>query len=58
MRIDSNTLTTLRFDSPMGGMRLAATAHGLAGAWFEGQRHWPDTDGWRDAPGDPVLQAA
>ncbi len=58
MKIDSQTITTLRFDSPMGGMRLAATTHGLAGAWFEGQRHWPATDSWRETQDDAVLQTA
>ena len=24
-------------------MTLAATDAGLAGVWFDGQRHWPDT---------------
>jgi methylated-DNA-[protein]-cysteine S-methyltransferase len=28
-------------DTPLGRMRLAATARGLSGAWFEGQRHHP-----------------
>ena len=27
-------------------MTLAATGRGLCGAWFEGQRHYPDTTGW------------
>jgi methylated-DNA-[protein]-cysteine S-methyltransferase len=28
-------------ESPLGLMRLAATAHGLAGLWFDGQAHHP-----------------
>ncbi len=28
-------------DSPLGPMRLAATAQGLAGLWFDGQAHHP-----------------
>ncbi len=30
-----------RVDSPLGPLTLAATAQGLAGAWFDGQRHHP-----------------
>ena len=47
-----------RYDSPLGAMIVAATDTGLAGLWFEGQRHLPDTSGWPDAPGHPVLVAA
>jgi methylated-DNA-[protein]-cysteine S-methyltransferase len=28
--------------SPLGKIWLAATAHGLSGLWFEGQKHLPD----------------
>lgn len=47
-----------RVDSPLGLLTLAASAHGLRGAWFDGQRHHP---GPMDAPVDaahPLLQAA
>jgi len=37
--------------SPLGPLLLAATARGLAGAWFEGQAHHPGT---LDAPVDPA----
>jgi len=37
---------TSQMDSPLGLITLAATGHGLAGAWFEGQRHHPDTMTW------------
>ncbi len=30
-------------DTPLGHMRLVASADGLGGAWFEGQRHHPGT---------------
>lgn len=30
-----------RIDTPLGPMTAAATAHGLAGLWFDGQRHHP-----------------
>lgn len=30
-----------RFDSPLGPLTLAASEAGLAGAWFDGQKHHP-----------------
>lgn len=47
-----------RYDSPLGPMIVAATDAGLAGLWFEGQRHLPDSNGWAFAPGHPVLVEA
>lgn len=47
-----------RYLSPLGPMIVAATDSGLAGVWFEGQRHLPDSSGWPHAPGHPVLAAA
>ncbi|HSN31697.1 MAG TPA: methylated-DNA--[protein]-cysteine S-methyltransferase [Ideonella sp.] len=38
-----------RADTPLGPVTLAATAHGLAGVWFDGQAHHP---GALDAPVD------
>jgi methylated-DNA-[protein]-cysteine S-methyltransferase len=38
-------------DSPLGPLRLAATARGLAGLWFDAQAHHP---GPLDAPTDPA----
>jgi methylated-DNA-[protein]-cysteine S-methyltransferase len=32
--------------TPLGDMLLAASKAGLAGAWFEGQRHHPDASAW------------
>jgi methylated-DNA-[protein]-cysteine S-methyltransferase len=46
------------FESPLGTMLLAATDDGLAGVWFVGQRHSPDTRGWREDPAHPVLREA
>ena len=48
-------------DSPLGPISLAATEHGLAGMWFEPQRHMPDRTAWTLCPDiqqHPVLQAA
>jgi len=48
-----------RYDSPLGPMLLAARRGGLAGLWFEGQKHWPQgAGGWRQDPGHPVLGQA
>jgi methylated-DNA-[protein]-cysteine S-methyltransferase len=47
-----------RHESPLGTMLLAATDRGLAGAWFVGQRHGPDSAGWREDPDHPVLREA
>lgn len=48
-----------RIDTPLGPLTLAATAHGLAGAWFDGQKHHP---GPLSAPADAqhphIAQAA
>lgn len=45
--------------SPLGRIRLAATDQGLAGLWFEGQKHWPaELAGWRTHHQHPVLLQA
>jgi methylated-DNA-[protein]-cysteine S-methyltransferase len=48
--------------TPLGDMRLAASAVGLAGAWFiSGQRHLPPDEhiaSWLPSPDHPVLLAA
>lgn len=54
----AHAIVTCRIDSPLGPLTLAATDAGLAGAWFEGQRHWPDTAGWRGDETHPVLREA
>jgi methylated-DNA-[protein]-cysteine S-methyltransferase len=57
MKFDS-AIVQCRFASPLGPMTLAATGTGLAGAWFHGQRHRPDTSGWPEAPNNPILTLA
>jgi methylated-DNA-[protein]-cysteine S-methyltransferase len=47
-----------RYESPLGTMLVAASDAGLAGIWFEGQRHGPDSSGWREDPQHPVLREA
>jgi methylated-DNA-[protein]-cysteine S-methyltransferase len=54
----SITLYTQRIDSPLGAITLAATDQGLAGVWFEAQRHSPDTTGWVESHDHLVLCAA
>ena len=45
-------------NTPLGPVRLAATARGLGGAWFEGQAHHPGPLAAPDAPEQPWLQQA
>lgn len=46
------------YDSPLGRIILAAAGNKLVGAWFDGQRHQPDTSAWAQAPQHPVLLQA
>lgn len=58
MRFDANIVQT-RHESPLGPMILAATDTGLAGAWFDDQRHLPDNvRNWPAAPDHPLLRQA
>ncbi|MBC7436882.1 MAG: methylated-DNA--[protein]-cysteine S-methyltransferase [Bdellovibrionales bacterium] len=57
MKFDASIVQTT-WQSPLGAMIVAATDKGLAGVWFEGQRHMPDNSAWRVAPAHPVLAAA
>lgn len=58
MKFD-NSIVQTAFQSPLGAMTLAATHAGLAGVWFDGQRHVPDEltspRGWPVNPKHPVL---
>ena len=50
--------------TPLGQLTLAASTHGLAGAWFEDQQHRPPAlcgagnAAWPSAPAHPVLRKA
>ena len=44
--------------SPLGPMLLARTATGLAGVWFEGQKHHPGELAAAQRPGDALLKQA
>ncbi|PKO41802.1 MAG: cysteine methyltransferase [Betaproteobacteria bacterium HGW-Betaproteobacteria-3] len=49
------------YRSPMGRMVIAASATGLTGAWFEGQKHMPELSHWTLLPepgAHPVLAQA
>jgi|CXWL01.2.fsa_nt_gi methylated-DNA-[protein]-cysteine S-methyltransferase len=45
-------------DTPLGPVRLARTANGLAGLWFEGQKHHPGPLAAPLRPDDPLLRQA
>ena len=52
---------TQRLNSPFGDMILAATAQGLCGVWFEGQRHGPSDErlqSWTPDASNGLLQKA
>lgn len=56
-----NTPSTLRIDSPLGPITLAASTHGLCGVWFDGQQHGPSDaqrQKWAQDEHHPVLQSA
>jgi methylated-DNA-[protein]-cysteine S-methyltransferase len=57
MKFD-RSIVQARYQSPLGSMIVAATARGLAGVWFEGQRHMPDSSAWSQDPDHPVLRQA
>jgi methylated-DNA-[protein]-cysteine S-methyltransferase len=40
-KLDTTLVAQARIDTPLGAMTAAATARGLAGLWFDGQRHHP-----------------
>ena len=44
--------------TPWGPLLLAATARGLAGAWFDGQAHHPGVLAAPLAPAHPLMQQA
>lgn len=46
-----------RIDTPLGPLTAATTAQGLAGLWFDGQRHHPGPIDAPDQPDHPVLAA-
>lgn len=60
MKFDSTPIYGLS-TSPLGSICLAATDKGLAGMWFEHQRHLPERATWKQCPDirqHAVMQAA
>jgi methylated-DNA-[protein]-cysteine S-methyltransferase len=56
-----NPLSTLRIDSPLGPITLAASAQGLCGLWFDEHQHSPTAtqrQQWPLDPDHPVLSSA
>lgn len=45
-------------DTPLGPVRLARTSRGLAGLWFEGQKHHPGELAAPQRGDDPLLREA
>lgn len=54
MRFTSITARS-QMHSRLGLVTLAATHDGLAGVWFDSQRHHPETAGWPRDDAHPVL---
>ena len=52
------TITQTRWTGPLGPMIVAATARGIAGIWFAGQRHIPDHAHWPRDDANPLLRNA
>ncbi len=48
----------MMIDTPLGPLLLASTARGLAGAWFENQRHHPAAIDAPHTVDDPLLTRA
>ena len=57
MKFDHSIVQT-HYASPLGPMIVAATSRGVAGIWFEGQKHMPDNSAWPVQPRHPVLREA
>jgi methylated-DNA-[protein]-cysteine S-methyltransferase len=57
MKFHPDTVLTT-YASPLGTILLAATAQGLAGLWFEGQKHQPDLSKLPRDDTHPVLLRA
>lgn len=52
------TLVSTRCNSPLGPLILAASRKGLAGIWFDDQRHLPEVRDWPTRDDEPVLRRA
>ncbi len=58
----SRPIVQTRCHTPLGVLHLAASEQGLAGVWFEDQRHLPaqisGPNAWPHAPGHALLEQA
>ena len=54
----SRDICITRWQGPLGLMIVAASDTGIAGIWFEGQKHMPDTSAWRTDDSHPLLRKA
>ena len=57
MKFDTQ-LSKIHWQGPLGPMIVAATPRGIAGIWFEGQKHMPDHVSWRIDESHALLQQA
>jgi methylated-DNA-[protein]-cysteine S-methyltransferase len=57
MSFDPRTVIT-HVETRLGSVTLAATGQGLAGMWFAGQKHHPDTTTWHVDDHHPWLAQA
>lgn len=58
MKMKQTLQAQCQVETPWGRMTLAASARGLAGAWFEGQRHHPGALALPEDPLQPHLAQA
>ncbi|WP_341890851.1 methylated-DNA--[protein]-cysteine S-methyltransferase [Variovorax sp. YR752] len=56
--LDARCTAQALVDTPLGPVRVARTASGLAGLWFEGQKHHPGALQAPLQPDDPLLREA
>jgi methylated-DNA-[protein]-cysteine S-methyltransferase len=56
--IHTNCIAQTTITTPLGRILLARTAKGLAGAWFEGQKHHPGPIAAPETPNDELLLRA
>lgn len=56
--LDAHCTAQALVDTPLGPVCIARTASGLAGLWFEGQKHHPGALRAPQQPDDPLLRKA
>jgi methylated-DNA-[protein]-cysteine S-methyltransferase len=57
MKLDDSTMYG-RHESALGTMLIACSERGLAGVWFEGQKHMPDSSRWTLRQDHPLIAEA